>query len=47
VCLGCGRTFDEIARWTAYTDVDRSRIMAELPRRLEAKRRRNANAAAF
>lgn len=45
VCLGCGRTLDEIASWTAYTDGDRSRIMAELPQRLEAMRRRDAKAA--
>ena len=43
-CLGCGRTLDEIASWTAYTDQDRDRIMAELPLRLEAMRRRDAKA---
>ena len=46
VCLGCGRTIDEIASWTAYSDGDRSRIMAELPRRFEAMRRRGAKVAA-
>jgi predicted Fe-S protein YdhL (DUF1289 family) len=34
LCLGCGRTLDEIARWTALTDGDRARIMAELPERV-------------
>jgi predicted Fe-S protein YdhL (DUF1289 family) len=34
LCLGCGRTLDEIARWTALTDRERARIMAEAPQRL-------------
>jgi uncharacterized protein len=33
LCLGCGRTIDEIARWSAMTEAERTRIMAELPRR--------------
>ena len=33
VCLGCGRTVDEIARWTLMSADDRKRIMAELPAR--------------
>jgi predicted Fe-S protein YdhL (DUF1289 family) len=33
LCLGCGRTLDEIARWTVLTDGERARIMAELPDR--------------
>jgi predicted Fe-S protein YdhL (DUF1289 family) len=33
LCAGCGRTLDEIARWTALSDGERVRIMAELPRR--------------
>jgi len=32
-CRGCARTRDEIARWTALTDADRARIMADLPKR--------------
>jgi len=32
-CQGCARTPDEIARWTALTDAERARIMAELPAR--------------
>jgi len=35
LCVGCGRTLDEIARWTALSDGERARIMAELPRRLQ------------
>lgn len=33
VCVGCGRTLDEIGRWIAMSDAERRRIMAELPRR--------------
>jgi predicted Fe-S protein YdhL (DUF1289 family) len=36
LCRGCGRSLAEIERWTAYSDGERSRIMNELPRRLEA-----------
>jgi predicted Fe-S protein YdhL (DUF1289 family) len=36
LCRGCGRSPDEIGRWTAYNDGERRRIMAELPQRLEA-----------
>ena len=32
-CLGCARTLDEIARWAAFTDQERERILAELPSR--------------
>ena len=31
LCLGCGRTTDEIARWTAMSDAERARVMGELP----------------
>ena len=36
LCLGCGRTIDEIARWTAMTAAERTRVMSELPARLFA-----------
>jgi predicted Fe-S protein YdhL (DUF1289 family) len=36
LCLGCGRTIDEIARWSAMSAAERARIMAELPGRLAA-----------
>ena len=36
LCLGCGRTIDEIARWTAISDTERRRVMDELPGRLAA-----------
>jgi uncharacterized protein len=38
LCLGCGRTIDEIARWTAMSDAERGRVMNELPWRLAASR---------
>jgi uncharacterized protein len=31
LCLGCGRTLDEIARWSAMSDAERARVLAELP----------------
>jgi len=39
LCLGCGRTIDEIARWTAMSAAERGRVMSELPWRLAASRR--------
>jgi predicted Fe-S protein YdhL (DUF1289 family) len=36
LCLGCGRTIDEIARWTAMGAAERSRVIGELPGRLAA-----------
>jgi predicted Fe-S protein YdhL (DUF1289 family) len=44
LCLGCGRSLSEIERWTAFNDAERSRVMKELPRRLEALRVRAAGA---
>jgi uncharacterized protein len=37
-CSGCGRTLDEIAQWSSFSDMDRRRIMAELPQRLKQLR---------
>jgi predicted Fe-S protein YdhL (DUF1289 family) len=48
LCIGCGRTLDEIARWADMTNAERERVLAELPlrnsgtepeRRSAAKRR--------
>jgi predicted Fe-S protein YdhL (DUF1289 family) len=36
ICVGCGRTLDEIGRWLTYTDAERRAIMADLPARLDA-----------
>lgn len=33
LCSGCGRTIDEIARWSQMTDKERGRILASLPDR--------------
>ena len=37
LCLGCGRTIEEIARWTALSEAERARVMDELPGRLAAR----------
>lgn len=39
-CFGCGRTRDEIARWTLYSPEQRSEIMAGLPERMETVERK-------
>jgi predicted Fe-S protein YdhL (DUF1289 family) len=45
-CIGCFRTIDEIAGWSALTPVARARVMDELPGRAAAKRRRRGGRAA-
>jgi predicted Fe-S protein YdhL (DUF1289 family) len=35
LCIGCGRTIDEIARWATMSDGERRAIMAALPERTE------------
>lgn len=39
-CFGCGRTRDEISGWMAYPDDIRTRVIAELPARLETMERK-------
>ncbi len=34
LCIGCGRTLDEITRWGSLSSADRREIMRELHRRL-------------
>ncbi|MFL6688793.1 MAG: DUF1289 domain-containing protein [Alphaproteobacteria bacterium] len=34
LCIGCGRTLDEIARWSALDELDRQTVMQLLPGRL-------------
>ena len=34
ICIGCGRTLQEIARWGAMDEGERLAIMDELPARL-------------
>ncbi|HEX4410148.1 MAG TPA: DUF1289 domain-containing protein [Xanthobacteraceae bacterium] len=36
LCIGCGRTIDEIARWSGMSDRERDDVIALLPRRLSA-----------
>jgi uncharacterized protein len=36
LCLGCGRTIDEITRWATMSASERSQVMRELPSRLVA-----------
>jgi len=31
--MGCRRTLDEIARWAAMSDVEREKVLAQLPAR--------------
>ena len=38
LCLGCGRTIDEIAAWGSMSAADRRRVIDELPARIEAAR---------
>ena len=33
LCIGCGRTLDEIAQWAAMSNEERRAIMAILPAR--------------
>lgn len=37
LCLGCGRTIDEITRWTSMNTSERAQVMNELPARLAAR----------
>jgi predicted Fe-S protein YdhL (DUF1289 family) len=34
ICVGCGRSLDEIACWLALSEAERMAIMAQLPARL-------------
>jgi len=34
LCIGCGRSLDEIAGWIALSETERRQIMAQLPARL-------------
>jgi hypothetical protein len=45
LCLGCGRTIDEIARWATMSASERSRVMGELSARLAARNVGKASAA--
>jgi len=36
LCLGCGRTLEEIGGWFSMTDAERRAVMEQLPARLNA-----------
>ena len=36
LCIGCGRTLDEIARWGTLSEPERRDVMTKLPWRLAA-----------
>lgn len=36
LCIGCGRTLDEIARWGAMAETEQRALMAVLPWRVAA-----------
>lgn len=38
LCVGCGRTIEEVAAWVAMSAPERQRVMAALPARLAARR---------
>jgi predicted Fe-S protein YdhL (DUF1289 family) len=38
ICEGCGRTLAEIAQWSRLNEAERRAIMAQLPKRLAARR---------
>jgi uncharacterized protein len=42
LCIGCGRTGEEIAGWTTMSETERIAVMAELDQRLTEARSRAA-----
>ena len=46
LCTGCGRSMDEIARWSRMTSEERRAIMAELSSRSAAPKGRRGGRAA-
>ena len=34
LCIGCGRTIDEVAAWSTLSAERRAQVMAELPARM-------------
>ncbi|MGN6514701.1 MAG: DUF1289 domain-containing protein [Rhizomicrobium sp.] len=36
LCLGCGRSLEEIARWGSLSEAERLEIMRALPERMRA-----------
>ena len=46
LCIGCGRSLDEIARWIDFDAAERARILAQLPARLKTMTANSAAATA-
>jgi len=42
ICVGCGRTLDEIAAWVSLGNAQRRQVLERLPQRLAALRARTA-----
>jgi uncharacterized protein len=42
LCIGCGRTGEEITAWSTMSELERTAVMAELDQRLTEARSRNA-----
>jgi hypothetical protein len=40
VCMGCGRSLEEIVRWATTSDADKAAILARSRERLRARERR-------
>lgn len=47
LCLGCGRTLDEIAGWTSLSAGERQAISASLPARMAMLRPKGGRACAL
>jgi predicted Fe-S protein YdhL (DUF1289 family) len=45
LCIGCGRTVEEISSWREMAETERMRVMVTLPTRLRISRLRAANGA--
>jgi predicted Fe-S protein YdhL (DUF1289 family) len=45
LCIGCGRTLEEICDWTSMNDDERSRIMEGLAARLAGREKSRSNSA--
>ena len=43
ICIGCGRSGDEIARWVQMSPVERRTVMDTLPERLKRLERESAS----
>jgi hypothetical protein len=43
LCVGCGRTLNEIARWSSMSEAERETVMAALPARQAGRAARMAH----